>query len=109
MARILVVDDERDIRTLLADTLSEAGHEVIEAGDGYVALQHASNELPDLILLDVMMPWMDGLQVLKKLRGNPTTEILTAETQETGHQTASSRRNGKRRHGPKVRPIRQAG
>jgi DNA-binding response OmpR family regulator len=83
MTTVLVVDDEWDIRELLVDTILDAGLEVIEAGDGKTALERANKDHPDLILLDVWMPGMDGFEVLGKLRGNPNTEnvpvvLLTA-------------------------------
>ena len=93
MAKVLVVDDERGIRELLSDKLAEAGHEVIEAGDGQTALERAWQESPDVILLDVLMPVMDGLQALARLRQDPATEgipviLLTAFSPLKGEQTA---------------------
>ena len=73
MARVLVVDDETDLRNLVADILIDAGHDVIKAEDGGAALEKAWTEQPDIILLDVMMPVMDGFEVLTKLRQNPAT------------------------------------
>ena len=89
MTKVLVVDDEQDIRDLLVDTLSDAGYEVIEAKNGGSAIDKAFLELPDVILLDVWMPVMDGFEVLKKLRENPATEaipviLLTALPQSHG-------------------------
>ena len=69
MAKVLVAEDERYTRDLLVDTLVYAGHEVIEAKNGGSALGLAFDEHPDLILLDVMMPVMDGFEVLRRLRG----------------------------------------
>ena len=76
MTKVLVVDDEWDIRELLVDTISDAGLEVIEAGDGKTALERVAADRPDIVLLDIWMPGMDGLQVLEKLRDNPATERL---------------------------------
>ena len=76
MTKILVADDEQDVRDLLTDILLDSGYEVIEAADGGAALDKATSERPDLILLDVMMPVMDGLQVLRRLRENPAMEEL---------------------------------
>ncbi|MEY2571743.1 MAG: two-component system, OmpR family, operon response regulator KdpE, partial [Acidimicrobiaceae bacterium] len=64
MARVLVVDDEDDIRLLVRFTLEHAGHEVIEANDGASALAAAAEQRPDLMVLDVMMPDVDGWTVL---------------------------------------------
>lgn len=73
MARILVADDDRVIRGLLSDIVTDAGHDAIEAEDGGVAFEKAFVEKPDLILLDMMMPVMDGMQVLTELKKNPDT------------------------------------
>jgi archaellum biogenesis ATPase FlaH/DNA-binding response OmpR family regulator len=91
MATVLVVDDEWDIRELLVDTLLDAGLEVIEAGDGESALERAVHDHPDLVLLDVWMPGMDGFEVLGKLRANPQTQnlpvvILTAMPASEGEK-----------------------
>lgn len=76
MTTVLVVDDEWDIRELLVDTVLDAGLEVIEAGDGKTALERAAKDRPDLILLDVWMPGIDGFEVLRKLREDPDTEKI---------------------------------
>lgn len=76
MAKVLLADDEPDIRKLLKDTLSFAGHDVKEAADGAEALIGACQEHPDIIILDVSMPMMDGFQVLETLRNNPDTEAI---------------------------------
>ena len=60
MARILVVDDSHDVRLLLVAVLQRAGHEVIEAADGASVQSWVSDAKPDLIILDLMMPGMDG-------------------------------------------------
>lgn len=67
-ARLLVVDDEPNIRDLLASSLRFAGFDVISASNGNDALKLASEERPDLIVLDVMMPDMDGFTVTRRLR-----------------------------------------
>ena len=72
MAKVLVADDASDIRDLLVDTLLDAGFDVLEAKDGEEALELAVHEVPDVILLDVMMPVMDGFEVLKRLREIPS-------------------------------------
>ncbi|HSD09925.1 MAG TPA: sigma-54 dependent transcriptional regulator [Candidatus Binatia bacterium] len=81
MARILVVDDDPDIRTILADRLVARGHEVLESTDGLKALETCSRELPDLMLLDLDLPGADGLTVLERLRQEslpPTVVVITA-------------------------------
>ncbi|MBN1937690.1 MAG: response regulator [Anaerolineae bacterium] len=73
---ILVVDDDEGLRQLLRLTLQFAGMDVREAGDGLDALAQIRAEPPDLVLLDVMMPKMDGLTVCRTLRADPDTEDL---------------------------------
>jgi CheY-like chemotaxis protein len=67
--RILVVDDQESIRSVLNTALTEAGADVLEAANGADAIQTATREIPDLILLDIAMPGMNGWQVLEALRG----------------------------------------
>ena len=76
MTRILVVEDDRDIRCLLVDTIMDMGFEVMEAEDGGIGLDKAISQLPDIILLDMMMPVMDGLQVLGKLKDDPDAQDI---------------------------------
>jgi len=77
MAEILVVDDEHAIRQGLAHVLSTAGHAVREAADGEAACAAVSRRRPDLVLLDVMMPGMDGLATCRALRADdPELPIL---------------------------------
>ena len=76
MPKILIAEDEPDMRALLSDLLEEAGHDVAEVANGEEAIQTLQGDLPDLVLLDVLMPEMNGLQVLKHLRANPKTEVL---------------------------------
>jgi DNA-binding response OmpR family regulator len=66
--RILVVEDEADMRTVLRDNLSFEGYEVIEAPDGRAGLEKALAEKPDLVIMDIMMPRMDGITATRKLR-----------------------------------------
>jgi len=67
MVRILVVDDETNQRLLLRELLEDDGYEVLEAGDGLAAIATVQKENPDLVLLDINMPGLDGLQVLRRL------------------------------------------
>lgn len=76
MSRILIADDEPDMRSLLSDLLEDAGHDVTEAENGQVAYQQIQRELPDVVLMDVLMPMMNGIQVLQRLRENPGTKSL---------------------------------
>ena len=68
MARILVVDDDPSIRALVRDVLELDGHEVRVAVDGYEALRAVAADRPDCVVLDVMMPGLDGHEVLGRLR-----------------------------------------
>jgi DNA-binding response OmpR family regulator len=84
---VLVADDEEDIRALVAFRLQRAGYEVITAADGAEALTLATTRLPDLIVLDMMMPKATGLEVTRSLRGQDSTKgipviLLTARAQE---------------------------
>ena len=71
--RIMIVDDEPDLITLVQVRLAASGYEVIAAHDGGEGLEKAQKEKPDLILLDVMMPGIDGFEVLRKLKNSPQT------------------------------------
>jgi DNA-binding response OmpR family regulator len=70
MAKILVAEDEKQIADMIAFKLTNGGHKVIWAQDGEQAVTLATRELPDLILLDVMMPGLNGLEVLRRLKGD---------------------------------------
>ena len=87
MAEILVVDDDPDIRTLIRLTLESYGYSVREAGDGLQALDAINEHAPDAMVLDVMMPKMDGYGVLRTMRQRemaPQTKVLmlTCKTEE---------------------------
>jgi len=73
---ILVVEDDQDIRFLLSETVSDLGYDVLEAADGGSGFRRAIEEHPDVILLDVMMPVMDGFQVLAKLKDHAETHPM---------------------------------
>lgn len=82
--KILVVDDEQAIVDILKFNLQREGYDVIECYDGKSGYEAAINENPDLILLDVMLPEMDGFEVCRKLRNEISTPIImiTARTEE---------------------------
>jgi DNA-binding response OmpR family regulator len=71
--KILLADDEPDIKIVLEMFLKSRGYEVCTAYDGLDAIDQARNEKPDVILLDVMMPMIDGFEVCKKLKADPQT------------------------------------
>ncbi|HOF25403.1 MAG TPA: response regulator transcription factor [Anaerolineaceae bacterium] len=83
--RILVVDDEKGLVKLIRLNLEQDGFEVVEANNGAEAMEKLRVTLPDLVLLDVMMPDMDGFQVLKMIReiGNTPVIMLTAKGEES--------------------------
>jgi DNA-binding response OmpR family regulator len=84
MRRVLVVDDEPHIRTVLRGYLRADGFEVEEAGDGEAAMVQMRGNPPDLVLLDVMLPGIDGLEVLRQLRtfSDAYVFLVTARAEE---------------------------
>jgi DNA-binding response OmpR family regulator len=85
---ILIVEDEKEIRDLLAHYLRKEGFQPLVAHDGEEGLAKARTEKPDLVLLDILLPKMDGLELLRKLRGDRETAripvaMLTAKGDET--------------------------
>jgi len=85
--KILVCDDERHIVRLIQVNLERQGWDVVTAFDGKEGLEKIRSEKPNLVVLDVMMPYMDGFEVLKSLRREPETEalpviMLTAKAQD---------------------------
>jgi two-component system response regulator VicR len=80
--KILVVDDEKNIVDILKFNLKKEGFDTIEAYDGEQAVEMALNQKPDLILLDVMLPKMDGFSVCRKLRQSISTPILMLTAKE---------------------------
>ncbi len=82
-AKILIVDDEANIRLMLRTALRTSGYDVIEAGDGREAIRMIEHDAPDLVVLDVSMPVLDGMGVLRELRTmkvspKPRVVVLTA-------------------------------
>ena len=87
MGKILIVEDEANIRQLVRYNLEKEGFQVMEAADGMQGLRTAQREKPDLVLLDLMLPGMDGLEVCRTLKGAPATAalpiiMLTAKAEE---------------------------
>lgn len=91
MTKILVVDDEPNIVRLVSFSLARHGYEVLEATDGPAGIELAISELPDLILMDVMMPGMTGLEAVERLKAEPATAqipvvMLSARSQHYEQQ-----------------------
>jgi CheY-like chemotaxis protein len=76
MARVLVIDDEPDVRWLIRMSLERAGHEVIDAEDGLRGIALAMKQRPEIIVLDLMMPVLDGYGVLAELSKDPRTAAV---------------------------------
>lgn len=76
MTMVLVVEDEPRIKDVLVDTLLDAGFDVVDAADGTDAIQMMVERVPDIVLLDVMMPGLDGFQVMEHMKKNPETEAI---------------------------------
>ena len=89
--KVLVVDDEPNITKTLGARLKAEGFQVMVAGDGITALHSVYKETPDLIILDIMMPEMDGFETCQRLRSDPRYKeipilMLTAKTAEEDKQ-----------------------
>ncbi len=76
MPKVLVVDDELFLRIMLRDALEEAGYTVVLAEDGQAALARAKAESPDCILLDIMMPGLDGYETCAALKAEPSLAAI---------------------------------
>ncbi len=74
VARVLVVDDDPAIRSMLVELLTDEGYETLVAGDGRTAVEVAKNRHPDVILMDLMMPVLDGASATRLIKSNPDTE-----------------------------------
>jgi len=88
---ILTVDDDAGIRRLVQLNLQRAGYRVSTAVDGVDALEKIPTDRPDLLILDVTMPRMDGIELLRRVKSNPDTEsipvvMLTAKSQDADFQ-----------------------
>ena len=74
--KVLIIEDEPDMRGILVSMVESADYQVIEAKDGQQGLDLAVKKEPDIILLDIMLPKLNGFEVLDKLRYNPTTQDI---------------------------------
>ncbi len=97
MAKILAVDDSASMRQMVSFTLKGAGHDVVEASDGTEALEIAKKHEVDLVLSDVNMPKMNGIELVKNLRQLPTykfTPILMLTTESAGDKKMEGKSAG---------------
>lgn len=97
MARILAVDDSKSIRQMVVFTLQSAGHEVVEAEDGVQGLNTAKGSTFNLVLTDINMPNMDGIELIKQLRAIPSykfTPILTLTTEAGAEKKSEGKAAG---------------
>jgi two-component system, OmpR family, alkaline phosphatase synthesis response regulator PhoP len=87
VGKILLVDDDAQIRRLIKVTLGSQGHALLEADDGFPAIELARLEKPDVMILDMTMPGLDGTEVCRQIKSSPETNsidvvMLTARTDE---------------------------
>ena len=91
MKKILIVDDREEIRDLICMVIRKT-YDILQAGNGREAIEMTRKHKPDLILMDIIMPEMNGLEVTRKLKGDPETSqckiiMLTAMGQKTDYET----------------------
>lgn len=93
MAKILIVDDDPDMRLAIASVLNSRSYQIVEACNGQEALRKLEEEKPDLMLLDLLMPTMDGFAVLKALRSTPEQRypdvpvlVISSVREEASHR-----------------------
>ena len=92
MAKILIIDDEERNRKLLEILMTADGYEVTSAVNGQNGMQEATSNMPDLIILDVMMPGMDGFEVARSLKTNPLTQSIPVVVASSLDDVASRKR-----------------
>lgn len=94
MAEILIVDDEPDVRFILKLAFQSAGHQIVEAHHGVAALERVKDSRPDLVVTDLMMPVLDGLELIQRLRSDPETAaipilVLSSQARATSEADAA--------------------
>jgi len=90
VAKILIVDDDGDLRTLLGLCFLRRGHSIVVAGDGAVGLQCVATHAPDLLITDLNMPVLDGLELLRRLRANGYHDLpVIVLTARSDHRAAA--------------------
>jgi len=95
LKKILVVDDDRNVLFLISELLARDNYEVIQASDGLVALSQIRKLLPELAVLDVMMPGLDGFELCRRIKNDPLTSgikviMVTAKTSGKDIETGLS-------------------
>lgn len=90
--KILIADDEEDIKIVVQLYLESKGYEIVTAFDGLDAVDKAKSEMPDLILLDIMMPIIDGFEVCRRLKADPATAHIPVVMLSAASQTESKKR-----------------
>jgi two-component system, cell cycle response regulator DivK len=96
-SRILVVEDQEDNRTILRDLLGMAGYELIEAADGAEGVKLAQQEKPDLILMDIQLPVIDGYEATRRIKGDANlkaTPIIAVTSYALSGDEAKARAAG---------------
>jgi CheY-like chemotaxis protein len=93
MKKILVVEDNQDIREMAVRQLKRRGYEVVEAEDGEKGVQAAGRQIPDLVLMDLNLPALDGWQAIRRLRSDPKTKGIPIVA-ITAHTTSGDRDAG---------------
>ena len=93
MPRILLVEDDETNRAMLCRRLQRAGFEVVQAGDGRQALERAGSSAPDLVIMDLGLPELDGWQATRRLKADPATRAipviaLTAHAMDSDRESA---------------------
>lgn len=93
--KVLIVDDENNVRRLVAATLSGGDYEVLQAKDGVEALETIRRERPTVVLLDIQMPGLDGIEVCRQVKADPKLRdtvvvMLTAQAQADARRRATS-------------------
>ena len=109
MAKILIVDDDGDLRTLLGLCFLRRGHSIVVAGDGAVALGCMTTHTPDLLVTDLNMPVLDGLELLRQLRADGHADLPVIVLTARADQRAAAIAAGADAFLVKPVPLRQLG
>jgi len=109
VAKILIVDDDGDLRTLLGLCFLRRGHSIVVAGDGAAGLQCVATHAPDLLVTDLNMPVLDGLELLRRLRANGYYDLPVLVLTARSDQRAAAIAAGADAFLVKPVPLRQLG